>query len=234
MSNINVSNLIKNRISHINKYKQFNVIEQNRFDLNHIIDWVKISAEIKKENGEKFRILELGTKRSKDDSPTNKKNLFLGINNVEYIMTDYQSGIDVDIVCDLHKIDGIFDTESFDLILSCSTFEHLKYPQLCSHNLMKILKIGGKIVIQTHQTYPLHGYKYDYFRFSREALKSIFSKKMNFSTVTSYFTHNCVIIPHDNVNGWNNVAESYLNVFYIGEKNNKTPKEYIYDIDGDN
>jgi hypothetical protein len=234
MSNINVPNLIKNRISHINNYKQFNVIEQNRFDLNHIIDWVKINAKIKKENGEKFRILELGTKRSKNDSPTNKKKLFLEINNVEYIMTDYQSGIDVDIICDLHKIDGIFDTESFDLILSFSTFEHLKYPQLCSHNLMKILKIGGRLFIQTHQTFPLHGYKYDYFRFSREAIKAIFSKQMNFSTITSYFTDDCVIIPHNIVNGWNYVAESYLNIVYIGEKNNTTPEEYIYDLDGDN
>jgi hypothetical protein len=99
---------------------------------------------------------------------------------------------------------------------------------------MKILKIGGRILIETHQTYPLHGYKYDYFRFSREALESIFSNKMNFTKITSYFTNDCVIIPHDKVSDWNNVAESYLNVFYIGEKNNKTPEEYIYDIDGYN
>lgn len=149
-------------------------------------------------------------------------------------MTDYQNGMDVDVVCDLHKIDGIFEKESFDLILSCSTFEHLKYPQLCSHNLMNILKIGGRILIQTHQTFPLHGYKYDYFRFSREAIKAIFSSKMNFTTITSYFTNDCVIISHEKIENWNNVAESYLNVFYIGEKNDKTPDEYIYDINEDN
>jgi len=58
-------------------------------------------------------------------------------------MTDYQDGIDVDVVCDLHKTNETFKHEEFDLILSFSTFEHLKYPQLVSHNLMKILKVGG-------------------------------------------------------------------------------------------
>ena len=99
---------------------------------------------------------------------------------------------------------------------------------------MKILKVGGRIVISTHQSFPLHGYKYDYYRFSREAIKSIFSKKMNFITITSYFTDSCVIIPHNNMNVWNHLAESYLNVFYIGEKINKTTDEYIYDIDNEN
>ena len=234
MSGFNLDNLIKHRISHINKYNEFNKIEENIIDINEIIYWVKNNAIIKKQNGETFKILELGTKRSINNSPTTKKILFSGIDNIEYIMTDYQNGLDVDIVCDLHKIDGIFERESFDLIISCSTFEHLKYPQLCSHNLMKILKIGGRIYIQTHQTYPLHGYKYDYFRFSRECLKAIFSKKMNFSTIATYFTGDCVIIPHTNVNRWNNLAESYLNVNYIGEKNDKTPEEYIYDIECEN
>ena len=227
-----MQNYIKKRELHIDMNKQFNIEEEYKFTLEDIIQWSKIVASNKK--CEKFRILELGTKRSMVDSPTHKKELFKNIENVEYIMTDYQEGIDVDIVCDLHKINNTFQDETFDLILSFSTFEHLKYPQLCSHNLMKLLKIGGRIVIQTHQTYPLHGYKYDYFRFSREAIKSIFSKKMNFITITSYFTNICAIVPHINLNGWNDVAESYLNVFYIGEKIDKTPEQYIYDIDCEN
>ncbi len=57
---------------------------------------------------------------------------------------------------------------------------------------------------------------------------------MNFITITSYFSGNCVIIPHKELSVWNDVAESYLYVFYIGEKIDKTPEEYIYDIDGNN
>ena len=57
---------------------------------------------------------------------------------------------------------------------------------------------------------------------------------MNVITITSYFTDSCVIIPHNNTNIWNHLAESYLNVFYIRETINKTPDEYIYDIDNEN
>jgi hypothetical protein len=226
-----INNLINKRMNHIKNNCEFNNIEEYRFELHDIINWVDIVSKQKLLLNENFKILELGTKRSINSSPTNKKSYFSHIKNLEYVMTDYQNGIDVDIICDLHKTDNIFEKDSFDLILSFSTFEHLKYPQLCSHNLMKMLKIGGRIFIQTHQTYPLHGYKYDYFRFSREALKSIFSKKMNFVTITSYFNHDCIIIPHNSQTVWNDVAESYLNVVYIGEKSGKTPEEYIYDID---
>lgn len=227
-------NYIHKREKHIVSNPEFNIQEEHKFDFNDIVNWVKIIANIKKNNGEKIKILEIGTKRSNNDFPTHKKKYFTGIDNLEYIMSDYQNGIDVDIVCDLHKTQDVFQDETFDLILSFSTFEHLKYPQLCAHNLMKLLKIGGRILIETHQTFPLHGYKYDYFRFSREAIKSIFSKKMNFITITSYFSGDCVIIPHKELSVWNDVAESYLYVFYIGEKIDKTPEEYIYDIDGNN
>jgi len=234
MSLLNINNLAKSRESHWRVNQEFNIKEQYEFKLEDIVIWVKNIAHEKEMKGERFKILELGTKRSDPKIPTNRKNFFKGIKNIEYIMTDYQGGIDVDVVCDLHKINETFKHEEFDLILSFSTFEHLKYPQLVSHNLMKILKVGGRILISTHQTFPLHGYKYDYYRFSREAIKSIFSKKMNFITITSYFTDSCVIIPHNNMNIWNHLAESYLNVFYIGEKINKTPDEYIYDIDNEN
>lgn len=231
---MNLKDIIDKREQHWNTYLEFNIQEEYKFTIENIVEWVKIVAGNKEKNGEIFKILELGTKRSILDRPTNRKYLFNSIQNVKYIMTDYQEGLDVDVVCDLHKINNKFKDEEFNLILSFSTYEHLKYPQLVSHNLMKMLKIGGRILISTHQSFPLHGYKYDYYRFSREAIKSIFSKKMNFITITSYFTDSCIILPHKNMNVWNNLAESYLNVFYIGEKIGKTPNEYIYDIDNEN
>ena len=229
-----INSLIDKREKHIKQYLEFNKLEEYPLNINHIVQWANGCASNNLLKQEKFRILELGTKRSKEAVPTNKKHLFQHIKNLEYVMTDYQEGIDVDVVCDLHKTAQVFQDETFDLIISFSTFEHLKYPQLCSHNLMKLLKIGGRIVIQTHQTFPLHGYKYDYFRFSREALKAIFSQKMNFKTITSYFNSQCAIVPHTDYGVWNDVAESYLNVVYIGEKTDKTPNTYIYDIDNEN
>lgn len=226
--------LFNKRNNHLKKYLEFNKIEQPIINISELVLFATNKAKDLKKMGKNIKILELGTKRSQYSNPTHKKFLFKHIPNLEYIMTDYQEGLDVDIVCDLHKTSGIFDDNFFDIIISCSTFEHLKYPQLCSHNLMKILNVGGIIYIQTHQTYPLHGYKYDYYRFSREALKSIFSKKMNMKTISTIFNGNCVIMPEENLSGWNDVAESYLDVIYVGEKIGETPKEYIYDIDEEN
>ena len=75
--------------------------------------------------------------------------------------------------------------ERFDVILSASTFEHLKYPGLAAHELLKTLTVGGLLFVQTHQSFPLHGYPSDYFRFSREALASLFGTTMGFEVVAT-------------------------------------------------
>ena len=148
MTTINLRNLIVNRTEHIKTYNEFNIMKEPVIKLeSDIVEWVKIESLKKYKKGDKFKILELGTKRSNPLCPTNRKHLFNDITNIEYIMTDYDNGIDVDVVCDIHKVDDVFEKESFDLIITCSTFEHFKYPQLCGHNLMKILSgdsLGGK------------------------------------------------------------------------------------------
>ena len=131
---MSVTDLIRKRENHLNEYLEFNKTEEHRFDFYDIINWCKIISKSK----DKINILELGTKRSKPDVPTHKKNYFNDIPNVNYVMSDYQEGVDVDVVCDLHKTDGVF-SEKFDLIICFSVYEHIKYPQLVSHNLMKLL-----------------------------------------------------------------------------------------------
>ena len=138
------------RSKHIAAHPQFNIQDQPQLTLH---DLSKILFETST-----VKILELGTKRSNEKIATHHEEIFANITNKMYIKTDYQNGIDVDVVCDLHKTEGIFEDESFDLIISCSTYEHLKYPHVCSLNLIKMLNINGFIFIQTHQTFPLHGY----------------------------------------------------------------------------
>lgn len=214
------------KINHIKHYPQFNIQTLHTLVIDDI---VKMMVELSKT--QKVSILELGTRRSNVDCPTNKKHLFSEIEDLNYVMTDYQAGMDVDVICDLHHTSKVFDDESFDLIISCSTYEHLKYPQVCSLNLMKMLKKNGIIFIQTHQTYPLHGYKFDYFRFSREALESLFPPTMNMKTLSSYFTHICDIITPKPIPGWNSVSESYLNVVHVSQKIDVTPDVFVYDFE---
>jgi hypothetical protein len=146
----------------------------------------------------------------------------------EFLGTDIQAGPDVDIVADLHRLTDVVGTERFDVILSCSTFEHLKYPTLAAHELMKALKQGGLLFVQTHQSFPLHGYPNDYFRFSQDALASLFGTQMGFEVIaTNYdfpvrlYARRVAMTQH---------MPSFLNTTLWGEKRASTPDDYRYEL----
>ena len=171
------------------------------------------------------RILELGTCRSQPDKPSISRALFPGA--AEYIGTDFQAGLDVDVVADAHSLSEAFAPESFDAIISLSTFEHLKYPFLAAHEILKCLKIGGRLFIQTHQTFHLHAYPSDYFRFSTEALAAMFPPQMGFridGTLHEFPAeiHSVVGI----------TRPAFLNSCLVGTKTAPTPETFIYDLPG--
>ena len=147
-----IKKIIDKKEEHLKNNIEFNKLTEKVINMDQIISWTKEKAKYLNNLGKNINILELGTKRSNINIPTHKKDMFKEIPNLNYVMSDYQDGIDVDIVTDLHNIKNL-ENNFFDLIITCSTYEHLKYPQLCSHNLMKILKIGGRIFIQTHFHY---------------------------------------------------------------------------------
>lgn len=171
------------------------------------------------------RVLELGTLRSEKGRSTRHDDW--APNASEFLGTDLHECEDVDIIADIHSLSETCGHESFDAIISCSTFEHFKYPQLAAHEIMKVLKPNGIIYIQTHQTFPLHAYPYDYYRFSKEALSSLFATNMGFHSRAGYeFPAKIneprrIIDPH---------AESYLNVCLYGKKIKTTPSEFLYEL----
>lgn len=129
------------------------------------------------------RVLELGTKRSIASRSTRHDTWVPHAS--EYLDTDFASGLDVDIVADVHRLTAVTGEEQFDIIISCSTFEHFKYPHRAAHEVMKALRVGGLLFIQTHQSFPLHAHPYDYFRFSREALAGLFGTQMGFRVLAT-------------------------------------------------
>jgi SAM-dependent methyltransferase len=171
------------------------------------------------------RILELGTCRSQPDKPTISRGLFPGA--AEYIGTDFQAGLDVDVVADAHSLSAAFAPESFDAVISFSTFEHLKYPFLAAHEIMKCLKVGGRLFIQTHQTFHLHAYPNDYFRFSTEALAAMFPPQMGFSIGGTLHEFPAEI--HSVVG---TTGPAFLNSCLFGTKIAPTPNAFIYDLPG--
>ncbi len=173
------------------------------------------------------RVLELGTKQSVPGRST-KHDAWVQ-NASEYFGTDIESGQDVDIVADVHRLTDVIGEESFDVIISCSTFEHFKYPHLAAHQVMKALRVGGLLFIQTHQAFPLHSYPHDYFRFSREALAGLFGTTMGFRVVATDFEFPARIYARSEPLLC--LLPAFLNGRLLGEKTGRTPEEYIYEFD---
>ena len=123
---------------------------------------------------DQFAVLELGTHRWKKEKPTHKKALFPKAS--KYVMTDFLAGDDVDVVADAHELSRVFGEASFDLVIAHSVFEHLERPWIAAEEILNILKPGGLFWIQTHQSFPVHGFPSDYFRYTTEGLKVLFAR----------------------------------------------------------
>lgn len=176
---------------------------------------------------DKPRVLELGAKRSEPDRSTLHKAWLPHAR--QYLGADIEPGEDVDIVVDIHQLTLITGEEQFDVIISCSSFEHFKYPHLAAHEIMKALRVGGLLFIQTHQSMPIHAYPYDYFRFTREGLAGLFSAEMGFSVIATDYEYPVKI--YSKRDKTSHTIPAYMNVRLMGEKIMETPAEYIYCFD---
>ena len=131
------------------------------------------------------------------------------------------------MIADAHALSHSFAPEYFDAIISLSTFEHLKYPFLAAHEILKCLKLGGRLFVQTHQTFQLHAYPSDYFRFSTEALAAMFGPQMGFRIDTTLHEFPAEI---HSVLGVTKPA--FLNSCITGTKIARTPETFVYDLPG--
>lgn len=172
------------------------------------------------------RVLEIGTKRSNAARST-RHDVWIP-HASEYVGVDYQSGLDVDLVVDAHELSASVEEESFDVIISCSTFEHLKYPWLAAHQIMKVLRPGGLLFVQTHQTFPIHAFPNDYYRFTREAMASLFNVSMGMQVETEY---NFPAQIHSERIPTSHNHKSFLNVVLFGRKVAPTPSSWVYEFE---
>jgi hypothetical protein len=171
-------------------------------------------------------VLELGTLRSVPDRSTMHRDWVP--HAAEFLGSDIGVGEDVDVVADAHRLSQAVGEERFDVIISCSTFEHLKYPALAAHEVLKALKVGGVLFVQTHQSFPLHGYPSDYFRFSREALAGLFGTTMGFEVRATNYDFPAKIVSRRELG--TQALPAYLNTTLWGEKHSATPAEYRYEL----
>lgn len=152
-------------------------------------------------------VLELGTLRWGSKSTHHAEWLPPGSTHV---MSDVTAGVDVDVVSDAHDLAAFRDGQ-FDVVIACSVWEHLERPWLAAEAVARVLKPGGLAYISTHQTFPIHGYPSDYFRFSDEALKVLFGPP-HFSEVTAGYANKATIVPPRTVKVWSKAAPAWISV----------------------
>lgn len=153
-------------------------------------------------------VLELGTLRWDESNPTHHRDW--APHAARYVMSDIEEGLDVDVAADAHGLYP-FDAATFDAYIAISVYEHLRRPWVAAKSARRVLKEGGLLLVVTHQTFPIHGYPSDYFRFSDQALAGIF-EDAGFEVIDAGYQYPCKIQPPKEVTRWNTAAESYLNV----------------------
>jgi SAM-dependent methyltransferase len=166
------------------------------------------------------RVLEVGVKGWDGKPPKHNQLEIMGV-GAQWVGLDAESGVDVDVVCDLHELSKHVPHAGFDGIYCASVLEHLRRPWACAREMAHAVKPGGWAFIETHQSYPYHPYPKDYFRFSLEALGEVFAPDAGWRVIESEYLYPCKVVPVCNevqAAGWNFVADAWLNVACIAER----------------
>lgn len=154
-------------------------------------------------------ILITGTKRSEGSC---YPDYTTSIPRGRWVGTDLFPGDGVDLVADLHEIDEDVNNRSrFHGVFSASTLEHVERPWRVIEAFSSILRPGGLLYVHTHQTFPVHLYPSDYWRFTDHALRSL-CEAAGLQVVACEYDSPCSIMPPDTVTVWDPTAPAYLNV----------------------
>ncbi len=122
-------------------------------------------------------VLEIGSRRVNKQDRWNEY-----FEKANYTGFDYYPGENVDIVGDAHNLSQYFD-KKFDLIFSSAVFEHLAMPWKVALEIIKLLKPGGYVFIETHYSFGSHERPWHFFQYSEEALNILFPKKFGMKCI---------------------------------------------------
>ena len=119
-------------------------------------------------------VLEVGS-RDYGSTP-NLRPLFDG---EDYVGIDMSEGKGVDQIVDMTQsfddISAALGGRQFGTIICLSVMEHVDKPFIMAENMVKLLKPGGKICVSVPLHWKFHGYPSDYWRFTHEGVKKLFS-----------------------------------------------------------
>lgn len=93
----------------------------------------------------------------------------------EWISLDYDLRSDsIDLRGDGQQLP--FKNELFDTIISIDVLEHVPNPEKFVSEMFRVIKPGGKVILSTPFFFYLHEEPYDFFRFSKYGLRTIFER----------------------------------------------------------
>ena len=78
-----------------------------------------------------------------------------------------------------------FPDNSFDLVYAHGVVQYTADPQALVNEVRRVLKPGGLVFVQTHQTFPLHDEPWDFWRISADAWPALFNAKTGFRIIDS-------------------------------------------------
>jgi len=131
-------------------------------------------------NQKQLKVLEIGS-RIVSPGSASKRSLFPQAKS--YTGFDYYPDFNTDVVGDAHKLSQYFGNQKFDAIFSISVFEHLAMPWLVAKEISKILEVGGITYHMSHFAWPLHEKPWDFWRFSDEGFRVLFSQALGFEII---------------------------------------------------
>jgi SAM-dependent methyltransferase len=129
-------------------------------------------------NGRRANLLELGSRQVVKGGQS-KRSLFP---DCSYVGFDYYSDANTDVVGDAHELSKFFDKE-FDAVFSLAVFEHFAMPWVVAAEINKVLKVGGLTFHSTHFAFPVHERPWDFWRYTDQALRILFSPPLGFEVI---------------------------------------------------
>jgi Methyltransferase domain len=124
------------------------------------------------------RILEIGSRQVVKGGQS-KRSLFP---DCSYVGFDYYGDSNTDVVGDAHELSKYFGKE-FDAVFSLAVFEHFAMPWVVAGEINKVLKLGGLTFHSTHFAFPVHERPWDFWRYTDQALRILFSPPLGFEVI---------------------------------------------------
>ena len=130
------------------------------------INYLEIASEIDE------NVLDIGSAEQEISRYLNKE--------IKYVSLDYYDtaknwyGCIPNIYGDAKSLP--INDESFSTILILDVLEHLPYPEKSISEICRVLKPGGKLIIQTPFLYPLHDQPLDFNRWTEYGYEKLFER----------------------------------------------------------